>query len=557
MIKTSALTYDLGQVGDSNLTSRIDYPSGSAVTSDQRETDTLYDWRDRPVLTKQGVQATEDTVTHRPIFYTEYDNLSEVTFSERYDGDQQSLTNWPSTVGVPNRPSAGLLRAKTTPQYDNQGRVFESNVYSVDQTSGVPSTNSLKTDYWFDHRGNPIKMAAPGGLVTKTTYDGVNRPLVVYTTDGQELNQTGSSWDKAQTLAGDTVVTQTENTYDANGNVTLLTRRDRFHDATALGALQNPNTNPKARVSFIGSFFDKADRLTDREDIGTNAGQACSLPSCPPAPNRSDTLLVSSYGYKADQVVQVAIGGSPTGGSFTLTFNGNTATIAFNAAGIDVQNALQGLPSVGSNNALVNGPAGGPTKPGGPWLVRFVAGKGEQALADMTGDGSGLTGCTGGCTLSVITQSRGGDSGRTQTMTDPRGLISKTDYDLRGQTLRTTANFLAFEPTDGSDAQTELTYDGSGQVLTRTAKLANSTLEKTKYAYGVTRDSSCNTNANNCLNSNDLLASIHYPGGSVIANETCAYNALGQTKTKTDRNGSTHQYTFDVLGRQTKDAVTR
>jgi hypothetical protein len=52
------------------------------------------------------------------------------------------------------------------------------------------------------------------------------------------------------------------------------------------------------------------------------------------------------------------------------------------------------------------------------------------------------------------------------------------------------------------------------------------------------------------------LASIHYPGDPVMVNETYAYNALGQTKTKSDRNQSVHQYTFDVLGRQTKDAVT-
>jgi RHS repeat-associated protein len=163
-------------------------------------------------------------------------------------------------------------------------------------------------------------------------------------------------------------------------------------------------------------------------------------------------------------------------------------------------------------------------------------------------------------TLSVVPQSQGGDSGRVQKTTDPRALISKTDYDLLGQTLRTTANFVAFAPSDSSDAQTEFTYDGSGQVLTRTAKLSYAPLapvsvETTRYTYGVTRDASCTTNPNSCLNSNDLLASVAYPGQATPL-ETDAYNALGQTKTKTDPNGSTHQYTFDVLGRTTKDAVT-
>src|SRR5207253_1612640 len=39
----------------------------------------------------------------------------------------------------------------------------------------------------------------------------------------------------------------------------------------------------------------------------------------------------------------------------------------------------------------------------------------------------------------------------------------------------------------------------------------------------------------------------HLPG------ESYTYNALGQIATKTDRNGNTHSYSYDVLGRQTSD----
>ena len=38
--------------------------------------------------------------------------------------------------------------------------------------------------------------------------------------------------------------------------------------------------------------------------------------------------------------------------------------------------------------------------------------------------------------------------------------------------------------------------------------------------------------------------------------ETYTYNALGQVTSMTDRNGNTHQYTYDVLGRQISDTVT-
>ena len=38
--------------------------------------------------------------------------------------------------------------------------------------------------------------------------------------------------------------------------------------------------------------------------------------------------------------------------------------------------------------------------------------------------------------------------------------------------------------------------------------------------------------------------------------ESDTVNALGELKTKTDRNGNVHTYTYDVLGRLTADAVT-
>jgi hypothetical protein len=67
MVQVSADAYD----ADSNLTQETDYPGGGAAP---RVTQNFYDWRDRLVATKSGVQATEDTVTHRPILYYDYDN---------------------------------------------------------------------------------------------------------------------------------------------------------------------------------------------------------------------------------------------------------------------------------------------------------------------------------------------------------------------------------------------------------------------------------------------------------------------------------------------------
>ncbi len=204
-----------------------------------------------------------------------------------------------------------------------------------------------------------------------------------------------------------------------------------------------------------------------------------------------------------------------------------------------MQSALQALSSIGSGNALVAGPAGG------PWLVRFAGTLAGKSEPNMTGDGSGLTGGTNP-SVAITTTSQGGDAGRVQTVTDPRALISKTDYDYLSRQVRTIENFVAFAPSNSADRTTEYTYDGSNHMLTLVAKLANPSLETTTYAYGVSTA---------VINSNDLLASVAYPGQPSQL-ESYTYNALAQVIGKTDRNGNVHTYLFDVLGRQVTDKVT-
>jgi YD repeat-containing protein len=125
------------------------------------------------------------------------------------------------------------------------------------------------------------------------------------------------------------------------------------------------------------------------------------------------------------------------------------------------------------------------------------------------------------------------------------GLVSKTDYDLLGRTVRTIQNFVAFAPSNSADQTTQYTYDGSNHILTLSAVLPGYVLETTTYTYGVTGST---------INSNDLLASVAYPGQTQTDSYT--YDAVGEKLTYTDRNGTTHAYTYDILGRQTADTVT-
>jgi hypothetical protein len=89
----------------------------------------------------------------------------------------------------------------------------------------------------------------------------------------------------------------------------------------------------------------------------------------------------------ADEQQAVTLTGSPTGGTFTLTYDGETTgNIAYDAEASAIETALDGLSTIGAGNVAVTGDAGG------PWTVRFVADLGATDLELMTGNGAGLSG---------------------------------------------------------------------------------------------------------------------------------------------------------------------
>lgn len=102
-------------------------------------------------------------------------------------------------------------------------------------------------------------------------------------------------------------------------------------------------------------------------------------------------LYLSDEGSSAVQSILIK---GATGGTFTVSFNGQTtAALAFNASAADVQNALTALSNVGVGNLIVNNNA--------PYIVYFQGTLGAVAQAMFTVNVSGLTppGATGVVTL--------------------------------------------------------------------------------------------------------------------------------------------------------------
>jgi RHS repeat-associated protein len=418
-------------------------PSGSG--SSDRVTQYFYDWRNREVAEKDGVQTTEDTSTHRPILYYSLDNLSEAVTTQHYDGDTVTLT---TTNGVPQPPSASLLRAQLVTSFDEQGRAYRTQTYSVDQTTGAVSSTALTANLYFDHRGDLIEDAEPGSPVTKTTYDGAGRATMQYVTDGAG----GTSWAAASSVASDHVLSQEETIYDGDDNPIETIDWEVFHNETAVGALVGPNTSPKARESYATEYFDAADREIASVDVGTNGGAAYTRPATPP---------------------------------------------------------------LGSN-------------------------------------------------ITLVTDSLYNSAGWRSDTIDPSGIYTHENYDNLGRTTQTIDAYTNGVPTANTNQITNYTYDGDNNTLTVSAVNygpSGQTTQTTQYLYGTTVFDGNGNYTGNDLFSNDLLLAVEHPdpttgNPSTALEDKYTLDALGEGKTSTDRNGSVHTYSYDVLGRETADAVT-
>lgn len=135
-----------------------------------------------------------------------------------------------------------------------------------------------------------------------------------------------------------------------------------------------------------------------------------------------------------NEIQQVLISGTATGGTFTLTFDGQTTgVIAYNAAASAVETALEALSNI--DDVTVTGSAGG------PWDVEFKGLYLNTDVALMTGDGSSITKASSGYSVDVST-TRNAVAGvnEQQTVTIPSGVTGGTfTLTYSGQTTGTIA----------------------------------------------------------------------------------------------------------------------
>ena len=469
--------YDDGGSGDGDLTQVTLHAGGGQP---DQVTSYAYDWRDRQVVEVQGpVGAAGSIVT-----YTTYNNWDLPTSVATYAGGGYAMT---STAGVPDAPAASALRSLTTTAYDEVGQAYQSTTYSVDQSTGAVGA-AATTSYWYDGRGNVVATESPTGLWTKDVYDGADRLVETYQTDGAAYAAALATGDAtaaqlyaaATGVAGDHVLSQTQYVYDGDGNVVETVESDRLPtdaDATAGALAGSGGGTVPARVSYTVDYYDAAERLTGTLDLGTDGGQPLAgIPTEPGA--YTDPPL--------DGVTFVQV---PQGSLWTA--------YAYDAAG---------------NVSAVTDPRGLVTAYTYDALSRVT-----ETVADYTGGFAGT----------------------------PIAAEPSTDSTPTGGT-----------PTDSTNQTTAYTYDGDDDVTSMTAVMpSGEASQTTDYVYGVT------TATGSGVDDNDLLAQTEYPdpttgAASAAQAETYTYDAQGVQTTYTDRNGTTHAYSYDALGRLTSDQVT-
>ncbi|MCA8991914.1 MAG: hypothetical protein KDA88_08040 [Planctomycetaceae bacterium] len=263
MVVVTSNVYDQGQTGgDGNLTQLSQHVDASTT----RVTDYAYDFRNRRTTTDGEINLYE-------VQY--YDNLNRVTQIDRRDTS-----------------ATGNLIARSKTEFDDLSRVYQAIRYGVDPATGTEG-NPLKSNTWYDQTGNVVKSLPAGSSTwTKTTYDGLGRPTVTYVGYGSD-----SSYSDIFSVTGDVIYEQSESVFDAAGNLIQATQRQRYHDALAsqTGALGDPSTTPKARVTYSASYPDGIGREQSSANYGTNGGSSFTRSATIPTP--SDTILVTSQTY--------------------------------------------------------------------------------------------------------------------------------------------------------------------------------------------------------------------------------------------------------------------
>jgi RHS repeat-associated protein len=283
-----------------------------------------------------------------------------------------------------------------------------------------------------------------------------------------------TDWFGAGNFTGDHVFTETDISYDdKNYNPTVVTTKDRFHDATGTGQLGSPTAGTLARDSYVSYYYDLANRLTASTDVGTFGGANAPAPYSRPStvtPSGANTHTTTYTYNDAGWVSQVT---DPRGlfnqtsydmlGQVTQTVNaytGNpttssdqTTNYTYDANGnvVNVQALMPGSSPNQQNTAYVYG-------------VSTTNGSGVNSN-DLLAKVEYPDPTTGAASSSSTNQEtyQYNAVGDPISFTDPNGSTHTYAYDLLGRQVSDAVTLAVGSSVDGTVRKLTTAYDGGGR----------------------------------------------------------------------------------------------
>jgi RHS repeat-associated protein len=447
-----------------------------------------------------------------------------------------------------NASASSNMVLLSTNEYDNGG-VGNSNMTSTTQFPGG-GADPRTTQYAVDWR-NRVVVTKAGATATPATEDTeTNRPLTfvvydnlgrrtgqsVYDGDGVEIVDANSDGVPDAPAAALLRSSQTV-TYDAQSRgyrttefsvdqstgaiATPVLTTNLFFDRRGNLAMRNSPTSP-----VVQQRYDGAGRMIATYTLGnvpgTNWANAVVL---------TNAVVVEQYDNVFDSVGSTILTvtrqrfhdqSTTTKGALGTPTTGIKARVSYVSGYFDAANRMTDSVNVGTN--------------GGAIYVRPGA---VPIRSDSV----------------LVTSYEFDEAGRVQDVMDPRGIVARSVHDPLGRTVVSVLNYTGGAAGAQTDVTTTFDFDSSGQLASRTAvQPAGTPSQVTGYVYGVSAATGSG------IASNDIMAETRYPDRvtglpSASDAEVFTVNALGERLTFTDRAGSTHAYTRDIVGRQTANTV--
>ena len=474
-----------------NITTRYFYDSRgnqiAAVDTLWTITRTYYDLADHPISVIQNLVINNDPAdTEAEVVAAIGTALAQVPgySSTNPDRNIRTDTQYDDAGNVIATVDPAGFTART--YYDSANRPNLTIQHFVGTGAYDPAhpDENIRTEYYYDANGNVIATRDTLGVITRTYYDELNRPKTVV----QNLYITGTTADINAALSS--VPAYTSTYPDRN------LRTDTYYDASGNAILTVDPKGIKTRT-----YYDALNRpITVVQNINRTVADAINLPNPPPfGQGATDAdIRTDTYYDKAGNAIATVDPRGVVTRTYYDSANRPIATVQ-NWTGADIYSST--IPARGS---------GGPD---------------ENVRTDIAYD----------------------SSGRRDTTTDPLGHITKYQYDVVGQLIQVTNNYVNGGSPQNDQNQRNIVTLYDYDALGRQVKLTDTSGRITLSDYD--KLSRVLTTTQNYLQGQVQNYKDTATGNQYNLKTTFAYDARSNQIAVTDtRNVVTRTY-YDALGR--------